>query len=150
MRRIAPLALLGTFALVLAAAVALVPAGCDNIGEQGCTLIGCQDQLTVTFGHLVALPYDVKLTLDGKTATFTCDGTGVKSPAGTSVQRCDGEGFVLLATPAMVDVSVTCGVAPDDGGISRCGTSAQPTYKTTQPNGPNCEPTCRQATVTVP
>ena len=107
--------------------------GCANGAElqQVCTLIGCNDGLNVTV--VSALQQDYSVTVKSGTQTlrtFTCQ-------AG---QQCMN--FIENQTPTNVTVQVTTNA----GTISRDYT---PQYTVSRPNGPGCEPECRQATVTV-
>jgi hypothetical protein len=144
--------------LPLAAALAGL-AGCVPVKEHACTAIGCGYALQVTFsrpGAWAAGGYRVEVTADG--ATGACD---VDLPlACDRVQRCEGtrDWFLILSgcaldpgqhliggvvfsrgTPAVVDVTVR------QGDRSLGAGRFTPVYATGQPNGPDCEPVCRQA-----
>lgn len=135
--------------LATAAAAACTDLNPQSVGPDACTLIGCQDQVSVKFVRVGSFEYDATVTLDGKAGTFRCGAMGVQNAVGVSVARCDQTGFVVLGRPASLEVSVTCGVGPDDAGVVRCSGSLKPVYKTVQPNGPGCAPTCYQAEVTL-
>lgn len=124
-----------------------------------CTLIGCQDGLTIEVQASAWAPgtYVFDMTADGKSRrceaklplpacdvqALTCTGdveaqisvSGCALPAGSQ-----GFGPITFRSgPANVEVA-----------ISRDGTSLgkgsfRPTYQTSRPNGPRCEPVCRQA-----
>jgi hypothetical protein len=97
--------------------------------------------------------YDVTLLLDGEAGAFTCE---FEDDGGSEVERdvvgsaeslhwgCRRGGFWLEATPESVEITVNA----QDGSWSGSA-SLSPTYQTHQPNGPDCEPTCRVASVTI-
>ena len=107
--------------------------GCANGSElqQACTLIGCNDGLNVIV--VSSLQQDHSVTVKSGTQTlrtFTCQ-------AG---QQCLS--FIERQTPT----NITVQVATNSGTISR---DYKPQYAVSRPNGPGCDPECRQATVTV-
>jgi hypothetical protein len=96
-----------------------------------CTLIGCNDGLNVIVNASLQQDYTVTVSSGAQTLhTFTC------RPG----QPC--QAFVDNHTPAQVTVSVATAAGP----VSKTFT---PEYKVTKPNGPDCPPDCRQASVTV-
>jgi hypothetical protein len=144
--------------------VAAVLAGCsppsDDAGNRQCTTIGCASAFQLAFDRRSAWApgtYTVEVTADG--AKGTCD---VTFPlACSSKPRCTGPvGWELVLSgcaldpsqhaltavvfntgPAMVEVRVlAAGRALGSGRYT-------PAYKTSQPNGPGCEPTCRSAPI---
>src|SRR5262245_13499373 len=137
--------------LLIPIALALGTLGC-NSGEVGCTLIGCTDELEIKLVPSWSGDYTIELVLDGKPASFRCAGERPQQIAGgLVVTRCASDGATLLAAPVKIDVKVSVGVLGDGGPMTgpsdRTG-SFTPMYVTSQPNGPTCEPTCRQAAVT--
>lgn len=121
--------------LVAVAAVVLMPP--SNIGPgQTCTLIGCADGLTVTLEGSVPEAYTVSATWDGGEQTFVCDSNAPQFGCFADGVRIDG------ATPDRLTITVTW-----EGGSKT--EEVQPTYEVTRPNGPNCEPECRQGAVTI-
>jgi hypothetical protein len=112
--------------------VCVLLAACSNgAGLKTCTLIGCNDGLNVTVTSALQQDYSVTVKSGTETLrTFTCQ---AGQPCFT---------FIDNQTPA----SVTVQIATNAGTVSR---SYTPQYTTSRPNGPGCDPECRQATVTV-
>ncbi|EYF06739.1 Hypothetical protein CAP_1436 [Chondromyces apiculatus DSM 436] len=147
----------GTLALAALAALALTTLGCETTE---CTEMGCVSSFAVTFAHAGAWEagsYRVTVTVDGGapvacTVTLPLDCNAPSPcPNGTpfyiSTEGCalDPAQHVLGGvdfwgvTPASVAVSVHReGVLLGEGSYS-------PNYTTSQPNGPDCEPTCKNA-----
>ena len=99
--------------------------------QRACTLIGCNDGLNVTVNSALQQNISVTVKSGAQTLhTFTC------SPGQPCVAFLDNQ------TPSNITVQVTTSA----GTISRDYT---PEYKVSRPNGPGCDPECRQATVTV-
>ncbi len=100
---------------------------------QICTKIGCSDGLTMVVENAPAAPYTVEVALpDGTSRTERCE----------AASGCDAGLFFEGVTAEEVTVRIT----------GTAGTSSQairPEYAETQPNGPGCPPTCRQARVQV-
>lgn len=107
--------------------------GCSGNQEppRACTQIGCNDGLNIT---LASTPQqDVTVTVKSGADvmhTFTC----------AAGQQCSA--FIDNRTPTSVTVQVTSAA----GTVSKDYT---PEYQLSRPNGPGCDPECRQATVTV-
>ncbi len=129
-----------------AASLVTAFAGCNSLSH-ACTLVGCTDQLTVNIRRSVPSRYQVNLTIDGQSAQFTCDNGTPRGAVGVTVALCGPNSFVIVGAPSTVHVILPCGVGPDDAGVNDCGGDLKPTYIVAQPNGPDCEPTCKQATV---
>lgn len=116
--------------------IALCVAACsgnaaESEPQQVCTLIGCNDGLSVVVASALAQDYSVTVKSGGATLhTFTCR-------AGSECRA-----FLENQTPAQVTIEI----ATSAGTVTR---SYTPEYKVSQPNGPDCPPECRQATVTV-
>jgi hypothetical protein len=98
-----------------------------------CTLIGCNSGLTVQIQNAPTGPLSV-VAVD------------VQSPASQYTASCPGDTgctnqvFFRDFTPGSVNLMVT----------TTAGTrqiTVAPTYETSRPNGPNCAPTCRSATI---
>lgn len=130
-------------AVRLAARLALTTvtalAGCSvfDPGDDVCTLVGCQNGLRVEFSARPAGPFRVEVSTPGATPggpTFVLD-----CPDPT---RCGAGAYFPDFTPTHVTVRVTTPA----GVVTRDFT---PTYRTHTPNGEDCEPTCREATVRV-
>ncbi len=136
-------------ALTLLACTAACADGMGGDGGKACTLIGCVDMLTIQpktpQGSVIALVQGT-LVIDGATFAVQCfgDNIGVKAdaPSKLSVQ-CSDQGLQIFGTPSKVVVTLSSG----DYAIS--GAVIEPSYKTSQPNGPDCDPICKQATVAV-
>jgi hypothetical protein len=106
---------------------------CDTGTGPACTLIGCSDGLAVAIRGLVGREYDVEVTdPDGETLSGTC----VIHPEVAC--RIQFEGFA----PERVIVRVA-------GGTQEVSVTLEPAYEIFQPNGPDCEPTCRQSTIVI-
>lgn len=120
---------------LLACAVLLTASGCEIVGVRACTLIGCQDGLTVKFTTPVATGDVVEVTdLDaGETRSQSCQVV----PSGCT------SAFFADFTATRVRVVVNTGGTRLQGDFS-------PAYRTNRPNGRGCPPTCRVAEVTVP
>src|SRR5688572_17814017 len=99
--------------------------------EQVCTLIGCNDGLRVEVTSTLAQPATVTVRAGNQIiGTFRCE---PGQPCAT---------FIENQTPESVSVTVEV----SGGTVNRTYT---PEYRLARPNGENCTPTCRQATVTV-
>jgi hypothetical protein len=140
---------------------------CSN--SKTCTLIGCNDQFTIQIQladgarpHLTA-----DMVIDGRavscaaptdSSTVTCD-TGVsvwsrelqsctQSQSGTVVmETCVGSGvfaetIVVQGSPKSLSMSLL------NGTTSVAQQTFQPQYESNQPNGPGCDPICKQAATT--
>jgi hypothetical protein len=111
--------------------------GCIVREELACTEIGCADELRV-----VVTQDDQRVTTftgewreaGGVFESFSC-------PSGSSATyRCDPGGELVLTThAATVELRVN----------SSATETLTPTYEESRPNGPACEPLCRQAAMTV-
>lgn len=112
----------------------LVMLGCSSnaVDEQrACTLIGCEDGLSVQVSNSLNQSLTVNVRSGAQLiGTFTC----------TAGQPCAG--FIRNQTPPNVTVEVTS----QAGTVTR---NYMPEYRLSRPNGPNCPPECRQATINV-
>ena len=111
----------------------------DNI--QSCTLIGCVDQVTLRAldpsGALIAKVQGTVIA-DGKTIAVNClSGTGGLD------YGCSPNGLVVMTSAASLVVSLS------SGDLAVSGLVVTPSYVTTRPNGPKCDPICKQAIVDV-
>jgi hypothetical protein len=115
-----------------AACVALL-AGCSGISDL-CTLVDCQSGLLVQLAQTPTGPYRIEVFSrdDAPHYVFDC-----ANPA-----TC-GYAMFLDYTPELVTIRVTTAAGTSEQTV-------QPTYDIDRPNGPNCEPTCKAANVTVP
>ncbi len=141
--------------------------GCETMGSSGdmCTLIGCMDGLSVDFTRTTWPDgsYSVAVSLDGKPAA-TCTAKLPFEPSGSS-GKCDVSTLILgtsgqalpaslqaitglriSGTPAHVQIALR------RDGVLELSAEVTPTYQTSNPNGPNCGPTCTQASakLTIP
>jgi hypothetical protein len=145
-------------------------------GGPACTLVGCSDQLTATLrdanGGLPSGMQTLSVTADGATTTcsFTLPLAANQSPqcpsplmvvviqdqtcktSGTPqymTQTCTpvagkfSEQVSIMGKPTMARFTATVDGAP------YLDETVTPTYTTTQPNGPGCDPICSQAGVTL-
>jgi hypothetical protein len=133
--------------------------GVDAIGKLGkiCTQIGCRDQLVLQAPNVKLAPgtYLISLDADGKKAGCPLEVTGKEM----KTQGCTGDLEVKLALPGNVPVSGAEGgfslvfnAAPASVKVTVTSAAKKkvadqaitPTYKTVQPNGPDCSPSCKQ------
>jgi len=131
---------------------------CYGCTSKMCTAIGCGYSLEIRFTGGTAKPgrYQIEVVADGMpssceitlphdcNALLICFGASTwhltVSGCGTGSEPQSVDGFFFYAAgPA----SLVFVVRRDDVVVG--GGSAQPTYKESQPNGPECEPVCRQA-----
>jgi hypothetical protein len=107
-----------------------------------CTLIGCSSSLTLHFLHPLTFPYTLQLTVsNGESTSVNCTVMGFgETPAGGQISAlCQASSVTINQfTPQQFTILVSW-----QGGSYT--TMANPTYQTVQPNGPNCPPTCQQA-----
>jgi hypothetical protein len=131
-----------------------------------CTLIGCNDHLTfqIELASGGKPQFAASLLIDGRTVACpapvegtiaTCD-VGVSTTsrelesctsAGNGYEVCVGSGIfaqtiVVAGAPADVSISLL------NGTIVVAQQDFHPHYVSNQPNGPGCDPICRQATET--
>jgi hypothetical protein len=98
-----------------------------------CTLIGCDSGLTVRVTNAPDGPLSVVAVVPPSQAQFTAT-----CPLATGCNSV----FFSDFTPERVDLTITT----TDGTRQ---VEVTPTYTTSQPNGPHCAPTCRNATVNI-
>ena len=112
---------------------ALVGCSPSTPPSQACTLIGCDSGLTVVVDPTPAGSFRVEADAPGdSTRAVEC----------SAQQPCANGAFFRDFTPE----SATIRVIVSSDTTTR---SVTPVYEALQPNGPQCPPTCRQATVTV-
>ena len=103
----------------------LLLASCDQ-STGVCTLIGCNSGLTINVPAAAPIPYIISLQAPGAPElTLEC-----------TTSLCAHSVFVPDYTPAHVTVTVQW----QGGGSATKDVS--PAYTISQPNGPNCSPTC--------
>ena len=118
-----------------AALVALL-AGCSGILDPACTLLACENGLTVNLAQAPTGAYSIEVftpsAVPGPHYVFQC----------ADAASCGTSAFFPEFTPANVVVRVTTqrGMHQD---------ALVPVYQKARPNGPRCGPECTQATVTV-
>jgi len=141
-----------SFSLLVAACI--IAEGCMS---KECTLIGCSSSLEVRFTGATGKPgrYQVEMMADGASATcaitlpWTCE-TQPTCSAAALPWRLTLAGCALGADRESLDgvlffekppASLEFTVRRDDKVVG--GGSAQPVYKESRPNGPDCDPVCR-------
>lgn len=118
--------------LLTALCVVLV-LGCSSTEEEPqviCTLIGCENGLNVQVNSSLTQSFTVTVRAGSgeQLHSFTCN------PG----QTC--QAFVAGQTPDEVTVTL----ATAQGPVSK---TFQPEYRLNRPNGPDCPPECKQATI---
>ena len=112
--------------------------GCDalGVGDKACTEIGCSDGITVHLPAVPTGPYRVEILVgsgpSGVSYAYECAGG----------PTCQQDIFFPELVLDRIIVKVTSPLG------SRLTEISNPVYVTSQPNGPDCPPLCRQATVT--
>lgn len=130
----------------------------------GCTEIGCVDGLLISFGRGVEwAPGTYVFSMNADGVEQTCKGMLPLPPcASGSSLACTGNvamigesgcalpasqhGFAdihLRSAPSKVTIRI------ERDGVVLADETLVPTYRTSQPNGPNCDPICRQASATI-
>lgn len=120
----------------------------DDGGGRFCTEIGCTDGLTL---RLLAPEtgfadgsYVAAVTLGDDTSTCTWEVSGaVSGECETTVFTSTEIALTFMSTPAEVSLELT------RDGSTVVTQALTPDYDTVQPNGPDCEPTCRQAVIPI-
>jgi hypothetical protein len=116
--------------------------------DPGCTDVGCIDGVSVTLrapdGVFEAGTYEVTFVLDG--VTTQCSFT--LAPGELVAQDCDGSYDLVSTTQVAV---FRLGLATElrydirHDGRALASSRVVPVYKTSQPNGARCGPTCTYA-----
>jgi hypothetical protein len=121
--------------LALVAAVAGL-SGCNSLGPRSCTLIGCQNGLTVQLSAMPSAPFRVELRATSATAqpvyVYDCSNSAACGQGAFFPDFSGDHAFVTVVTSAGTRTTE----------ITRIE------YRVSRPNGPDCPPACRQATVT--
>jgi hypothetical protein len=120
--------------IVMALLAGAAASGCIVGGA--CTTIGCADGVNVEWSGATMRERGT-LVIDGEILAFDC------AAGPTAAVWCTPKGLRLTRTPTTLRVEVIT----DRG--TRSG-SFTPQYTSNRPNGPDCDPVCRGATVTVP
>jgi hypothetical protein len=138
------------------------PSGCETLTKKSCNEIGCGFGFAVAFQPTDGIwrpgRYLVDVRADG--VSSSCEVTLPLAPCGTPSSTCTGQRSWILgesgcalpasqhsisgisfssSTPATVEVTVS------RDGRQLAGQSFTPSYASSRPNGPDCEPTCRTA-----
>jgi hypothetical protein len=118
----------------LAVCLALVTAACTSATqEQACTLIGCSDGLVVRVEGAPEGMTTIELKRPFRSpVVLTCTGP----------DHCAGGIQFADQTPAHAIITITSGDRVKSVELDLA-------YTKSRPNGPGCEPECRQASVTV-
>jgi hypothetical protein len=144
--------------------VPLVLAGC-LVSQHECTEVGCVDGLWIDLrsssGAWQPGTYHVGITADGESITCsatiplpketggpntTCSSRAVWLGLSGSALPASAQSIsdlVFTSFPASVSIVITRDAKPF------ASTTITPTYTTSRPNGPECEPTCRGAHATM-
>ena len=125
--------------------------GCTD--GRACTLIGCLDSFSIRPTDPASLApgaYEFQLVIDGR--SITCS-TGV--PVTDAVDACENRGtgpLTVVLTPPDRIQDITVSGSPSTVAITivRDGQVVvskifKPSYRESQPNGPDCPPICRNA-----
>ena len=106
--------------------------GCNAPPEPvACTMIGCSNGLSIRVNGTLTSNYTVTVSANNQViGTFNC----------TAGQQCMN--FIENQTPATISVVI-------QGAGQKITRAYQPEYQNSRPNGPDCPPQCRQATVVV-
>ncbi len=163
--------------LTLASLAALLVVSCSQTGSEpktsdspppdshACTTLGCQNGLHLTWAQGPWKPglYTVEVALDGATVTCTgrlplpaCDaGLGFRCGPGASILLGES-GCALppeqhgLASIDIAEMPAHARITVRRDGLVIGTQEIEPRYRETRPNGPDCEPVCRQASDTLP
>lgn len=147
--------------------LALAACACES--SKTCTLIGCQDQLIVEISQSsgLAVLFSAHLDIDGRAVACPAPAKGESAACDTGVsiasrelqdctqtisgdqarETCVGTGYfteriIILGAPKSVGISLMTGATV------AAQTTLTPTYEVNQPNGPGCDPVCKQAAAT--
>ncbi|MCB9662913.1 MAG: hypothetical protein H6732_02285 [Alphaproteobacteria bacterium] len=122
------------------------------VESQLCTLIGCLSTLELTLDLPGWEDGDTVLTVDVERAVVRCTvsatGEATCDDDGLSVSF-DGEGDrrVLELQGHLVEAAIT--VRAERDGVGVLDTTTTPDWTVSQPNGPDCSPTCVSAALTL-
>lgn len=142
--------LVGVGIFLLAGAVVEV-SGCSS---KTCPTRGCYDgfSATVSAGAIGSLPTGThRIEVIADVASLTCT---FRIPLGTTTAPTCSTGLSVLVAPASGQVVETITVAGTPGQIHAwqyvddvaiLDAAAAPSYEEQRPNGPECDPVCRQA-----
>jgi hypothetical protein len=130
-----------SLALTATFIVAAIP-GC--IASHSCTLLDCQNVVSVQYTRPVADGYVLTVKSSGVTASVTCPTT--KAPLGASqgvFVQCDANGFELTSSSETAPASgLQASVTPQGSNTAALVPVTTSAASSSQPNGPSCAPTC--------
>ena len=125
---------------VLLSLVVLCLSAC---GESNvCTEIGCQDGFTLTVvdeANTAFTTFTGTVSVGGIQTAITCDATKSSGPGYT----CANNSVTVSGTPT---TTITVNLS---AGAKQAQEVLNVTPRSVQPNGPDCEPTCTQASATL-
>ena len=150
------------------ALMALTVAGCHSSNgsmppaDQGCTEIGCVGGLVMNFSKALTSPGSYKITVETEAGTSTCQ-TKLPFDGCSQASPCSSPGLILgqsgCALPAsehsLTQLQIAQGfptsvkLTIERDGKPVATSTNQVNYQTSQPNGPNCPPICKQASLSV-
>lgn len=107
-------------------------ASCGSVVDEACTEIGCSDGIVVE--------------VNGATSDLTIEATGEDGEQQTLTCQVSSGDFCFAQFAGFTPAQVTIRVAGDSQAIA---VTLEPAYEVSQPNGPNCEPTCLTARVSI-
>lgn len=108
-----------------------------------CTLIGCRDYLELRLSHEPPQEYVVRVTSStGESKSITCNPGSEIATASLTPDCQAGRVIFYDFVPDEVTIKITW----QSGSYS---TSGHPTYTSFMPNGPDCPPVCKKATLEV-
>lgn len=116
---------------LLLAGIAVMIGACGITSPQDCTLIGCTNGLAVVVN--TSLQQQMTVTVKAGTQTLATLQCSAGTPCNT---------FIENQTPSEVQVTINV----SGGTVNR---TYNPQYQMHRPNGENCPPECKQATITV-
>ena len=120
------------FRIALALAFA---SGCGALGPEVCTLIGCNE-------HGLFIHFDGPPAQTVRIEATTGEGPLPVIVECTDLRQCSNSIVFPSFFPQHVHLKVTHGQFSREYDFS-------PTYTTSRPNGPDCDPVCRSGSVTV-
>lgn len=131
--------------------LALGSLGCTG-ASRGCTDIGCLDGVTAVFSPPLAIPDEVTIVLTGDVELSCTQSSttnlGPCADQGVSFSRNVYGELTTLTLYRLHPNSLTVEIlAGNDRLLESTTTTIR--YETVQPNGPDCEPTCRQADIEI-
>jgi hypothetical protein len=148
---------------VLTAVASTLACSSELNPSRACTLIGCDDGLTVELEPKSGWPAGTyQFTIDADATRVTCRGAlPLASCANAPALTCDTTGVVSISESgcalaaaaqgfpqitfarALRPKRVVVAITRDDALVARA--ELLPEFKTSTPNGPGCPPTCTQA-----